>query len=129
MSYNLYFSLENFIGHCDRRKRIFCRSSPKFVGHDRLSDGHSHRLIHNQLPPINRMKSPIDRMTVSPDTYALRLLSKILFVIVLPISRSCQSMVYRSVIWPRKIESKTIWIMFVWVYNLNKSLKSFVKHV
>ena len=30
--------------------------------------------------------------------YALRLLSKILFVIVLPISGSCQSMVYRSVI-------------------------------
>ena len=44
-SYNLYFSLENFIGHCDRRKWFFCRSSPKFVEHDRLSDRHSHRLI------------------------------------------------------------------------------------
>ena len=35
--------------------------------------------------PIDRMKSPIDRMTVSPDTnvYVLRLLGKILFVIVL----------------------------------------------
>ena len=42
---------------------------------------------------------PIDRMTVSPDTYcdARRLLGKILFVNVLPISGSCQSMVYRSV--------------------------------
>jgi len=36
-------------------------------------------------------------MTVSPDTYALTLLGKIEFVIVLPISRSCQSMVYRHV--------------------------------
>ena len=47
----------------------------------------------------NNRLSPIDRMTVSPDTYCvtLRLLGKILFVIVLPISGSCKSMVYRSV--------------------------------
>ena len=47
---------------------------------------------NNRLPPI-------DRMTVSLNRYCirLRLLGKILFVIVLPISGSCQSMVYRSV--------------------------------
>ena len=39
----------------------------------------------------------MNRMIVSPDTYALRLLGKILFAIVLPISGGCQSMVYRSV--------------------------------
>jgi len=45
---------------------------------------------NNRLPPIVRM-------TVSPNTYcvALRLLGKILFFIVLPISGSCQSMIYR----------------------------------
>jgi len=36
-------------------------------------------------------------MTVSPYTYC-RMLGKILFLIVLPISGSCQSMVYRSVL-------------------------------
>ena len=55
---------------------------------------------NNRLPPINRMKLPIDRMTVSLDTYCVRakVAGKILFVSVLPISGSCQSMVYRSVI-------------------------------
>ena len=37
-------------------------------------------------------------IVVNNTAYALRLLGKILFVIVLPISGSCQSMVYRSVV-------------------------------
>ena len=44
---------------------------------------------NNRLPPI-------DRMTVSPYTYC-RMLGKIFFLIVLPISGSCQSMVYRCI--------------------------------
>ena len=39
-----YFSLEFFIRHCDRQKTKLCRSLPKMIRHDRLSDGHSHRL-------------------------------------------------------------------------------------
>ena len=58
----------------------------------------------------NHRLPPIDRMTVSPDTYtyALRLLGKLLFVSVLPISGSCRSMVYMFVL----IHSLCIGFMF-----------------
>jgi len=55
----------------------------------RIHGNNSTRYGNNQLPPI-------DKVTVSPDTYCVRLLGKILFVIVSSISGSCQSMVYRS---------------------------------
>ena len=50
----------------------------------RIHGNNATRYGNNRLPPI--------------DVYMLRMLGKILFVIVLLISGSCQSMLYRSVI-------------------------------